>query len=700
MVTREIITVEDASIEFETDGLARQADGAVVVRHGTSMILATVVAEDGHRQDGDFVPLTVDYHERMSAGGRIPGSYHRREARSSEREVLTSRLIDRAIRPLFPVDYRRRTQVVVTVFGADPGSDLECLALLAAAGALHVSGLPFAGPLAAARVTRRGDRDQLFASERQRQESDSDWIVAAAPTGIVMIEGGGAPLEDERVLDLVDRATGPITSLHDALDRLRARARRRPAPSPRRPAAARAEDTVAGLLSAHEGRFVSAYAAPDKRAARHAWRALRAEVALGLTAGGTPEADAARLFEAARRRFIRGELTRGRRAGGRQLDEIRPVTAAVGVLPSAHGSALFTRGDTQALVTTTLGGADEVQEVESVLGRRSEHFLLHYNFPPYAVGEATPLRGPGRRELGHGALARRALAPVLPRRDDLPWTLRVVSDVLESDGSSSMATVCGASLALMDAGIAITAPVAGIAMGLVRAGERPIILSDISGLEDQLGDMDLKLAGTSGGFTAVQLDTKGGGLDRAALGAALAQGRRGLDRLLGHMALALARPRESIAPHAPQVAQFTVPRRSIARLIGPGGRRISEMQNQTRTRIDVRDDGRVRIFARSPEDLARGVERVREEAVELVVGGVYWAEVVALKEYGAFVRIGAHEALVHISELEKGRTERVDEAVRVGDRVRVMVKGADSRGRLELSRRAALDTPEDEILSF
>lgn len=629
MITRVSANVSADPIVLEAGQLAPQAHGAVLVRHRQSALLATVVAvpDDAER---DFFPLTVEYRERMSAAGRVPGNYQRREGRLTDREVLVSRLVDRALRPLFPAGFRAEVQVLVTVYGADERSDLEALAILAASAALHVSDVPFDGPVAAARLVARGGKELALASEKLRSDAEADWLVAGTRGGVVMIEGAAAPCPDEAAIAWLGQALASTGPLLDALDQLRAEVGK------------------------------------DKRAFAP------------VAAGGE-------------RAAAREALRRGERADGRRLGEVRPIAAEVGFLPGNHGSAVFSRGETQALVSVTLGGSEDAQDVESVFGKTSEHFLLHYNFPPFATGEARAQRGPGRREIGHGALARRALQAVLPRREELPWVIRVVSDILSSNGSSSMATVCGGSLALMDAGVPIAAPVAGVAMGLVREDGADTVLTDITGAEDGAGDMDLKVAGTRDGLTAIQLDNKLGAIPLTTLVTALAEARGALLLILAKMDEVLAAPRAQVAPNAPQVGQIQVAKRHVGRIIGPGGKRVNEIQAQTRSRIDIKDSGRIRVSAKSAEDLAQALQILRDEATDLKLGEIYDAEVVSVKEYGAFVRVGAHEGLVHVSELEEGRTDKVSDLTKVGDRMRVKVLGADARGRLELSRRAALE---------
>ena len=689
MKTVETLTLGNAQITLETGELARQAHGAVAVRHGRSMLLATVVAGPELAHGGDFLPLTVEYRERMSAGGRIPGGYPRREGRGGDHEILTSRLVDRALRPLFPAGLARELQVMITVFSADPESDLESLAILAAGAAVHVSSVPFAGPVAGARVALASSGAvHPLPNRKQRDHAEIDAIVAVDRRGLVMLEGVAAQATAERVVATLDAAAAALAPALDALDRLRAAAGREKALSTA-PATLDTAALASRLAEAAGAALDAAWILADKPARKHAVAAALAAGRERLAAAGHPLSDAE--CDAAFKALARRRTAAGARLGGRGLRDVRDRSASVGLLPAAHGSALFTRGDTQALVTATLGSAEDARELETVLGKRSETFMLHYNFPPFAVGEVQGLRGPGRREIGHGALAQRAVAQVLPKKDELPWVVRVVSDILESDGSSSMASVCGATLALFDAGVPLTAPVAGVAMGLVHEDGAYAVLTDISGDEDALGDMDFKVAGTRKGVTALQLDNKLGAIPREVLAAALAQAEEGLAAMLDTLEATLPAARPTPPAHAPQVATVNVPNAAIGRLIGPGGRKVQELQTQTRTRIDIRDDGRVRIFAKSAADLAKGLERVRAETLVLEVGAVYDAEVVSLKEYGAFVRIGPHEGLVHISEVAAGRVERVEDVLKVGEALRVRVQGADERGRLTLSRRAALE---------
>ncbi len=693
----ETVQLGGVELTLETGEIARQAHGAVVVREGRSFLLATVVAEAAPRPGQDFFPLTVEYREKMAAGGRIPGAYGRREGRISDREVLTSRLIDRTLRPLFAEGFRCDTQVMVTVYGADEVSDLESLALIAASAALHVSDLPFDGPVGGLRLSRVDGQIVALARPGERRRADLDFIVSASRDGLVMVEGEAAAVPDEAVLDALDAANEAIQPLLDALDRLRARCgkdKRAHAVPARDPGLAEA------VRQAAEAALHEALAVDDKHGRRAAIDEVRHRVKADLAATaaerGEDAGEIGAAFEALLHHVMRARILDGHRIGGRAMDAVRDIAIRVGLLESNHGSALFTRGETQALVSVTLGGEKDALDYDTVGGRESDPFMLHYNFPPFSVGEARPNRGPGRREIGHGNLARRALAAVLPDQRAFPYTLRIVSDITESNGSSSMATVCGGCLALMDAGVPVREPVAGIAMGLIAEGDRRVVLSDILGDEDHLGDMDFKVAGTASGVTAVQLDNKLGSLPREVFTQAIAQARRGLTHILGEMGKALGAPRAEVAAHAPQVATMKIDPKKIGAVIGSGGSTIKDIQGSTRTRIDIAEDGSVRIFGQDAEGVRAAMRRIEGVTLELTQGAVYVATVVSIKDFGCFVRIGEHEGLVHVSELEEGRVANVSDVVSVGDEVLIRVTGTDNRGRLQLSRRAALGVPRSE----
>ncbi len=665
----ESIAFQGRTLTLESGEVARQADGAVVLRDGQTMILATVVAERTGKHASEFIPLTVEYRERMSATGRLPGGYQKRETRMGDHEVLTSRLIDRALRPLLPSDFGDELQVLVTVYGAEPKADLDLLSLLAASAALHVSDVPFAGPLAATRIADEG----------------LDCLAATTREGYVMLEGGANELAPSTLLTRLDEARAELAPMFDGLDNLPEAAGR----SKRDHADDIARKDLADLLYRSLGAHLDELVNLSKIERNARLADLEREAVKSHAESFSRHAihDGLRL---AWSRTVRAHALEGRRLGGRTPDGVRDITSTVDYLPSNHGSALFTRGDTQALVSVTLGNAEDAQSYETVLGKKSERFLVHYNFPPFSVGEVKQLRGPGRRELGHGALARRALLPVLPGEDALPLTVRVVSDILESNGSSSMATVCGATLALMDAGVPIRAAVAGVAMGLVTDGAHHVVLTDITGDEDEHGEMDLKLAGTRTGLTALQLDNKRGHVPHSLLAEALERALPALHHIHDRLSATLDAPRPVMKREVPHVGSLRVPQNRIGSLIGQGGKHIQELQQATQTRIDVRDDGRVKVFAKRPQDLKSALAKIEALMVDLKVGEIYEADVVSIRDFGAIVRFGDHEGLIHISELAATRVDKVEDVVKVGEKVKVKLLGADDRGRIKLSRRAAL----------
>jgi polyribonucleotide nucleotidyltransferase len=684
------------TLELETGRIARQAHGSLLLREGNTVILATAVYNPGQTREVDFLPLTVDYREFMSAAGRIPGGFLRREGRSSDREVLASRLCDRSLRPLFPKGYRVETQVIASVLSHGGGGDGPVLAMIAAAGALHLSEIPWSGPLAAVRVARSGGGLLALPAPEQLAAAELDLVVSLSREGLVMIEGGARQVPDDEMLEALAFAEEAVRPLLDALDALRDKAGRPKAPldPAQEPPAA-----LARLEGQARERLTAALAVPEKHARRSAIRQAQADaLADFLAEAAEDDGDPTELAEAAAGRLSELEahllreqvLNERRRVDGRGPEDVRPISIEVDWLPGTHGSALFTRGETQAIVTVTLGSQQDRMLVESLDGVTYDRFMLHYNFPPYSVGEVRPMRGPGRREVGHGSLARRALSAVLPPDEAFPYTLRVLSEITESNGSSSMATVCGGCLALMDGGVPIAAPVAGIAMGLVAEEGRHVVLSDILGDEDHLGDMDFKVAGTEQGVTAIQMDNKLGSLPREVMAAAFAQARRGRLHILGEMAKVLAAPRAEIKSNAPAIVALSISPQRVRELIGPGGRVIQEIQRTHGARIEVDESGQVRIYAPNRDALMGAREAVLEVAGSLELGAVYEGVVTGVKEFGAFVRIRGQEGLVHISEWDSGRVERMVDVAREGDAVRVKVLVPDRQGRLSLSRRAAL----------
>ncbi len=667
--------LDGLTIRLETGQLATRAHGAVMVRCGLAAALATVVRAPG--EPGlDYLPLAVDYRERQAAAGRIPGNYLRRETRQAEHEILISRLIDRSARPLFAGDLTDRVQVTVTLYSDDPSVDRATLALLAAGAALHISPLPFAGPLAGARVTRTENGTLTLARGGDGQYAQ-DLLLSGTEAGLVMVEGFAALVADAALIETVDHTVSALAPALDAMQHLRA----------------------AVGLGAREAQALKRDAAPPAPDAAIA-EALRAPTRAARQAALAALPQAAEPGFAARvAQTLRAELHAGRRPGGRRPDQVRPIDAVCGVLPSNHGSAVFTRGDTQALVSATIGSQRDGQDLETLDGHTRRRFLLHYNFPAFSVGEVGPNRGPGRRELGHGELARRALRPALPSRSEYAYPLRVVSDILSADGSSSMATVCGATLALRHAGVPLRADIAGVAMGALRRGSDWLILTDISGDEDHQGDLDFKVTGTADAVSAFQLDNKAGAVPLAVLTEALAAAQVARAHILAEMGPALTAAVEAPSDHAPRTRTVHVPSDRVGALIGTGGKHLQSIQSKTGTRLDVSDDGTVVIQGPDDEALAAAARLVSAVSLELRKGGVYRGEVTQTKDFGAFVRVGPHEALVHKSELVASGSPDPATVVSPGDAVTVRVLGADSRGRLKLSIKAALGADPSEILN-
>ena len=693
---KQSVALGGKTLEFETGRIAKQAGGAVLLKEGATVILSTVVGETEASRMLDFLPLTVDYREQLSAIGRIPGSFHRREGRSSDREVLASRLSDRSLRPLFPKGYRLETQVITTVLSYGAESDAQVLGINAAAAAMLLSPVPWNGPLAAIRVGRVEGKLIALPSPEELTRSDIDLVVSLNRDGLVMIEAGARQVADKDMLaalDFAQKALQPVLTLMDTMRKDVGKEKIEIPPLPDPPAFA---THLEALAKKH---LAPALAIPEKLARRTAVKEARKTViaALVTQVGSDAEAvqavnnGAPKLLQEAEDTLVREQVIKKKvRVDGRGPEDIRPIACEVDWLPSPHGSALFTRGETQAMVTLTLGPNKDSLLLESVEGVKFDKFLLHYSFPPYSVGEVRPLRGPGRREVGHGALARRALAPVLPAEDAFPYTIRILSEISESNGSSSMATVCGGCLALMDGGVPIAAPVAGIAMGLIKEGKEVVVLSDILGDEDHLGDMDFKVAGTAQGVTALQMDNKIGSLPPQVMVQAFEQARQGRLHILGEMAKTLEGPRKDPKDVVPRFARMNIPTARIRELIGPGGKVIQEIQRQTGATVEVNDSGVVLIYAPGRKSLEDASNRVQEVAGSMEVGAIYEGSVVSVKEFGAFVRIRGQDGLVHISEWDSKRVEKMADVAKEGDIVKVKVLPPDKQGRLALSRKAAL----------
>jgi polyribonucleotide nucleotidyltransferase len=686
--------------------MARQADGAVIIRYGDTMVLVTAAAKDKEQEVGDFIPLTCDYQEKTYSAGKIPGGFFKREGRPSEKEVLTSRLIDRPLRPRFPKGFNHEIQVIATLLSKDDDNDGDVLAITAASAALQISTVPFDGPIAAVRVAHVGGQFIANPTHKQTDESAIDIVVAGSRTAIIMVEGETKFVPESLVVQALifgHRAMQPLLDMQDEL-RAKVGKEKMPFASPETP-----QDLLAAVRRTIGGRMREALTVTGKHPRREATSRLYDDVYATLNAG-RPETEPLdqrlyeKCFDEVVKEVMRGlVLQESRRIDGRRFDEVRPIDIQVGVLPRTHGSALFTRGETQALVTVTLGTSSDEQKIDGLLGETWRRFMLHYNFPPFSVGEVKPLRSPGRREIGHGNLARRALNSVLPPETDFPYTIRIVSDVLESNGSSSMATVCGGSLALMDGAVPTTDPVAGVAMGLIKGdGERFVVLTDILGDEDHLGDMDFKVAGSFKGITAIQMDIKVSGITEAILTQALDQARRGRLHILEKMKAALPAPRAELSPFAPRITTLQISVDKIRDLIGPGGKTIRGIIEKTGVKIDVEDDGRVMVASTNGDSAAEAIRIIRELTAEPEVGKFYLGRVTRVESYGAFVEIiPGTDGLIHISQLDNTRVREVEDVLRLGDEVLVKVLEIDKdSGKIRLSRKAALGlNPKDVIES-
>ena len=692
----ETVKLGERELTLETGRLARQASGACLARTGDTMVLATAVAAEEPRPGMGFFPLTVEYRERYAAVGLIPPWQNRREGRPSDDEILTSRIIDRSIRPLFPKGFLCEVQVIVTVLSAEPDIEPGPLALIAASTALHLSDIPWAGPVAGARFVRGKGGVAPFPDLATRRAPTFDLVVAVGPDGLLMVEGETDESAESELAEALFRAGDMLEPVRAAQERLRDKAGRakRGFVPPERPA------DVDAAVATLAGEVREALQIPAKHERSAALKALRGK-AEALVAEQLPEAAPESVrpaFDALSKSLARENILAGRRADGRSADQVRPITIEAGLIPGSHGSAVFTRGETQALATATLGHEGDRMRVNDPFGERKSRFLLHYNFPPFSVGEVRPLRGVGRREIGHGNLAHRALARVVPSADAFPYVLRVVSDILESNGSSSMATTCAGCLALMDAGVPLKKPVAGVAMGLVQEGERVAVLTDILGDEDHLGDMDFKVCGTAEGVTAVQMDIKIQGLDRPLLVRALEQAREARLHILGEMAKVLPAPREKLAPNAPRIYAHRVRPERIRDVIGSGGSTIRGIMEETGARLDVNDDGLVLISGSDEASARAALARVQRITAEAEVGAFYEGIVKGLRDRLAFIEIlPGTDGGLHISELDNDFVSSMADRLSQGDRVVVKVLGVDERGRIRLSRKQALDADPTDV---
>ena len=667
--------------------VAGQADGAVLVRYADSVVLVTAVTSKKPELFLDFLPLTVEYQEMAYAAGRIPGGFFKREiGRPSDKEILTARLIDRSIRPLFPEGFLREIQIIATVLSVDQENDPDILAVIGASCALMVSDIPFNGPIAAVRVGRKGGNLIINPTQGELEDSDLNLIVAGHENGIVMVEGGGNFVPEEDILEAIFfgyEALKPVLALQK--EELVGRPKieiEQPSLDPG------FLNTITDLATPL---IQEALAIPKKQPRHKRLEEIFSEITSNLGLDGDKILQAQSVFRDLERKIIRQMALEGKRIDGRSPTDIRPVFCEAGVLPRTHGSAIFRRGETQILAVTTLGTTEDEQKIEALYGEKFKSFMVHYNFPPYCVGEVRRLKGPGRREIGHGALAERALKPLIPSEEAFPYTIRIVSEVLESNGSSSMATVCGGSLSLMDAGVPIEKHVAGIGMGLILEPERTIVLSDITGDEDHCGDMDFKIAGTEDGITAFQMDIKVEGLEKEVLHRALIQSREARLYILKKMAETLPRPRPSISPYAPKVTVVEISPEKIANLIGPGGRVIKNIINETGVSIDIKETGRVHVISHDEEALGKAVDLVKQATQDVEIGKLYIGKVKKVIDSGALVEIlPGIVGLVHISELDRHHVRRVSDVTKEGDEVLVRVLGIEKDGRIRLSRKAAL----------
>jgi polyribonucleotide nucleotidyltransferase len=691
------VQLGDQTLEISTGKWAKLAGGSAVVQLGGTVVLVAASAAKTAKPGLDFVPLTVDYRERTYAAGKIPGGFFKREGRPTEKETLSSRLIDRPIRPLFSKQFPFETQIMATVVSSDQENDADVLALVGASAAMCLSDIPFPEPLAGVRVGRVDGQLVVNPTVSQLEESDMDIVVAGTAENIIMVEGGGREVPEADLIEALEFAMGHVRRIVTAQRELIASQGRSKRPLVE---AVDTSELRAALVSGYAERIRQAIRIPGKEARQEEIDTLTGEAVKSLTERFTEQAAyiGKILHEIERDELRHMVLSEGVRADGRGTDDIRKITIEVGVLPRTHGSCLFTRGETQALVVTTLGTKSDEQRIEELEGQSWKSYMLHYNFPPFSVGEVRPIRGPGRREIGHGALAERSIEPVIPADTSFPYTIRIVSDILESNGSSSMASVCGGSMALMDAGVPIKAPVAGIAMGLIKEGEKIAVLTDILGVEDHLGDMDFKVTGTTEGVTAFQMDTKIGGISFDVMRNALERAKQGRLHILGLMKQALPTPRQEMSPYAPRIIILHIHPDKIREVIGPGGKIIKRITEETGTQIDIEDTGEVRIAAVNGEGGKRAEEMIRNITEDPEVGKIYQGKVRSVVTFGAFVEIvPGRDGLLHISEIDYHRVARTEDVLNVGDLVMVKVIGVDRDGKIKLSRKALLPEPEGGV---
>lgn len=680
------------TLVIETGKIAKQADGAALVRYGDTVVLVTAVSSADENEEADFFPLTVDYREKTYAAGKFPGGFFKREGRPTLKEILTMRLIDRPIRPLFPETYLREVQIMSMVLSADKENDPDILAMIGASAALSVSGIPFCGPTGSVRVGQIDGKFIVNPTHSELVQSSIDLVVSGTEAAVTMVEASGKEVPEEQMVDAIMFGHTFIKEIVQLQKELLSECGKKKQSVP---PLKLDMDLLNDIKQKYFAEILEKNQTPGKDARKCALHEIQSRVIREYCTDkeGAPTNKAIKaIFERIETMVVRDQiLHEKKRPDGRGLKDIRPITCEVGMLPRTHGSALFTRGETQAIVVTTLGTTMDEQRVDTLDQEYTKKFMLDYNFPPFCVGEVKPLRGPGRREIGHGALAERALAAVLPPATSFPYTIRIVSDITESNGSSSMASVCGGTLSMMDAGIPITTQVAGIAMGLVKEGEQVCILSDILGTEDHLGDMDFKVAGTLKGVTALQMDIKISGITEKIMRDALTQAKEGRLCILDELAKVIDKPREDISVYAPKLVHIRINPEKIGMVIGPGGKNIKKIQEETGAKIEIQDDGTViisSILAEASQKAKIWIERMTEE---VQVGKTYAGKVLSLKEYGAFVEIiPGHDGLVHISELSDGYVDKVEDVVKVGQEIMIKVIGIDDQKRVKLSRKAAM----------
>lgn len=684
------VDIRGKKLIIETGEIARQSDGSVIIKYGDTILLATAVAEKKTKEDIDFFPLTIDYQEKTFAAGKIPGGYFKREGKPTEKEVLTSRLIDRPIRPLFPKGFYSETQGIVSVLSYGEENVSDILGIIGMSAALMISDIPFNGPVGAVRVGLLDGNLVLNPDLSEAERLDLNIVVAGTDDAVVMVEGGASEVSEAILLEAIDFAHSEIRRIIPIQRELREMVGKEKRPLVEKKIDEAMRDEIKNFVIDKMKEYIRI---PGKQRRQEALDMLLDETHRHFNA---EEKGIVRFvnetFFDIEKKLVRDMIVKDRiRADGRRPEEIRHISSMVGILPRAHGSALFVRGETQALVAVTLGTAEDEQKIETLEGETYKNFMLHYNFPPFSVGEVKPLRSPGRREIGHGALAERALKPVIPPKEVFPYTIRVVSDILESNGSSSMATVCGATLALMDAGVPIKAPVAGIAMGMIQEEGETVILTDILGLEDHLGDMDFKVTGTSEGITAFQMDLKTGGIDRETMQKALEQARQGRLYILEKIKESLPAPRERLAPHAPRIYTMQIKQDKIRDVIGTGGKVIRGIIEQTGVKIDISDSGLINIAATDESSAMKAMEIINGIVAEAEVGKIYLGKVKRIVDFGAFVEIlPGTEGLLHISQIAEKRIAKVTDELKEGDEILVKVIEIDKQGKIRLSRKEAM----------